>query len=166
MAVYWVLVDRSQTVTKNLNLFNELSILLPISSETLHSNYWKTGCFFRNSTLSRLFCQGSASQTCQRCDKWLKYYTFQILCLWLFLYKTNNWQEASKKRKSFLQKSVNQSKSASNSSTVSSLTSAKRYSQTQGFKTLKEWITIRFSKVWNLGLGQKSTLQTGFFLSS
>lgn len=49
---------------------------------------------------------------------------------------------------------------------ISPLTSAKRYSQTQGFQTLKEWITIRFSKVRNLGLGQKSTLQIGFFLSS
>lgn len=87
MAVYWVLVARSQTVTKNLNLFNELSILLPISSGTLHSNYWKTGCSFRNNN-SSIFCQGSASQTCQKCDKWLKYYTSQILhlCPWLFLH--------------------------------------------------------------------------------
>lgn len=41
MALYRDLGVRSQTVTANLHLFHELSILLPISARTLHSKFEK-----------------------------------------------------------------------------------------------------------------------------
>lgn len=78
MALQRVLEARSQPVIANLNFLNELSIILPTSARKLCPSYWETWCSFSSHTLSSFLCQISAAQTCQRCDKWLKYYTILI----------------------------------------------------------------------------------------
>lgn len=88
MTLCRVLVSRSLSISENLNLFNELLLLLPISSRTLHSlQLLRDMMLFQKSYILQLVVKSQQLKLIGDVMSEIYYTIHQFLCLtpWLFL---------------------------------------------------------------------------------